>query len=249
MKTKDTEKKAASAAVAAAAAAGMLLNGLFSSPAELAGRDETAPPPPAPVIEYVLADAEPDDGDDAAAPDEEKEKRDSFRSRLRRKILTMPQSIRAVIGVPLWGIGWVLTRLLSSLWAGLLSPALGGILPWVAAALLLMAAVVLTLKTVFPDLPLKKLLNKRNFLTVFLGMAALTVADLLLGYFIPDRDGIRVLVKLCGSLAVMAAAVIPAILAENARRRERSIPVDSEAAFREKVLALADSAKQTVQSF
>ena len=249
MKKSENEKKAASKIVALTAAAGMLISSAFSSPAELLKQEDSAiPPPPAAVVEYAAPDVGDDDGDDALEPEEESEEKLSFRARLRRRILRMPQAVRAVIGVPLWGIGWGITSLLSLIWTGLLSPAFGVILKWIVAAALLFLAVILTVKAVFPDIPLKKLVNKRNFLTVFIGMAVLAAADTVLGIALPDKEYVSLIVKSVGSLGVMAIAVVPAILSENKKRSEEIIEspakeIAQERNYRAEVLAIADSVK------
>lgn len=254
MKTDEKGKKTTAAAVSVIAAAGVLVNSMFASPAELTKRDETVPPPPAAVVDYILPDTDPDDdGDDSAVDtDEEKKGRLSFSARMRRRIMAMPQGVRAVIGVPLWGIGWVITGLLSMIWTGVISPALGTVLTWAAAALLVLAAAVTAIKAVFPDMPIKKILNKRNILTVLIGMTLLGAADTVITLVLPDKRYIPLIVKLAGSLAVMASAVIPSIIAENARRREDSIELaekaeelqpEKERDYRAEVLELVDSIK------
>ena len=104
---------------------------------------------------------------------------------------------------------------------------------------------ILTVKAVFPDIPLKKLLNKRNFLTVFIGMGVLAVADTVLGIAIPDKEYLSLIVKSVGSLGIMAAAVVPAILSENkARKASPSVETDEpERDYRKEILELADSVK------
>ena len=248
MSKKDNEKKVASKAVAVAAAAGMLVSSAFSSPSELLQDNEDAVlAPPAAVVEYVLPDATPDDDDGAMAPDDENEEKLSFRAKLRRRILRIPLAVRAVIGVPLWGIGWGITSLLSLVWTGVLSPAFAVILKWIVAAALLLLAVMLTVKAVFPDIPLKKLINKRNFLTVFIGMGALGAVDTVLCHLIPDKGYISLAVKVIGSLGIMAAAVVPAIISENKRRREDCVEAPEEEVeewdYRKDILELADSVK------
>lgn len=247
MKRSDNEKKAASKAVAVAAAAGMLVSSAFSSPADLLQDDDDAAlaPPPA-IVEYVTADTGPDgDDDDASQPDEETEEKLSFRGRVRRRILRMPLAVRAIIGVPLWGIGWGITSLLSLIWTGLLSPVFATVLKWIVAAALLFLAVILTVKAVFPDIPLKKLLNKRNFLTVFIGMGVLAAADTVLGIAIPDKEYVSLIVKAVGSLGIMAAAVVPAVVSENRVRKaapEEEIEEEPRD-YRKEILELADSVK------
>lgn len=250
MSKKEIEKKAASKAVAIAAAAGMLVSSAFSSPADLLqDDDDSALAPPAAVVEYMPTDTGPDgDDDDASLSDEESEEKLSLRGRIRRRILRMPQAVRAVIGVPLWGIGWGITSLLSLLWTGILSPAFAVVLKWVVAAALLLLVVALTLKAVFPDIPLKKLINKRNFLTVFIGMGVLGAVDTVLCHLIPDKGYISLIVKVVGSLGILAAAVVPAIISENKRREEEYVEdfeeeTEEEWDYRKEILDLADSVK------
>ena len=238
----ERENKAAKKAVALIAAAGMLIGNLFSSPAELLQKDEGAiPPPPAAIVDYAVPDAGPDDDGDASAPDEEGEEKLSLRGRLRRRILRLPLFVRALIGVPLWGIGWGITSLLSLLWSALLSPVFAAVLKWIFAAALLLLAVMLTVKAVFPDIPLKKLLTKRSFLTVFIGMGVLAAADTALGIAIPDKEFISVIVKAVGSLGVMALAVVPAIAGENRKREDEAEAEEYD--YRREILELADSVK------
>lgn len=248
MSKKDIEKKVASKAVAVAAAAGMLVSSAFSSPADLLqDEDDAALTPPAAVVEYVTADTGPDD-DDASTAEEENEEKLSLRGKIRRRILRMPQAVRAIIGVPLWGIGWGITSLLSLLWSAVLSPVFAVVLKWVVAAALLLLVVALTLKAVFPDIPLKKLLNKRNFLTVFIGMGVLGATDTVLCHLIPDKGYISLAVKIIGSLCIMAAAVVPAIISENKRRADECAEApeeepDADWDYRKEILELADSVK------
>lgn len=241
----ERENKAAQKAVALVAAAGMLIGNLFSSPAELLQKDEgTIPPPPAAIVEYAAPDASPDDDGDASTPDEEGEEKLSFRGRLRRRILRLPLTVRALVGVPLWGIGWGITSLLSLLWSAILSPVFAVVLKWIFAAALLLLAVMLTVKAVFPDIPLKKLLTKRNFLTVFIGMGALAAADTVLGIAIPDKEYVSLIVKAVGSIGVMALAVVPAILGENkARNAAATEETEEERDYRKEILEFADSVK------
>lgn len=248
MSKKDIEKKVASKAVAVAAAAGMLVSSAFSSPADLLQDDDDAAlTPPAAVVEYVSSDTGPDD-DDASATEEESEEKLSLRGKIRRRILRMPQAVRAIIGVPLWGIGWGITSLLSLLWSAVLSPVFAVVLKWVVAAALLLLVVALTLKAVFPDIPLKKLINKKNFLTVFIGMGVLGGLDTVLCHLIPDKGYISLAVKIIGSLGIMAAAVVPAIISENKRRKDECAEApeekpDADWDYRKEILELADSVK------
>lgn len=94
-------KIAAAAAVTTVAAAGMVTGTLFHSPTELMDVSE-----PVPVVEHVSEE-------ETAALERPREA-----NRLRRWIRSLPPVFRLLVGVPLWGIGWVCLPALSALWSG-----------------------------------------------------------------------------------------------------------------------------------
>lgn len=232
-------KKQAAAAAAAVIAAGAVLGGSFDSPADLL-EDHKDLFSSTPVVEYAVND---DDGADDGNDAEEAEERRG-RNRVRRFVKSIPVGVRAVVGVPLWCVGWLVITLVSGLWGAVLSPALGTVLKWVLAAAVMLALLLAMLKIVFPDMPLKKIFNKKSILTALFGIAAVGVLDAGLRFFLPEQKTAAELLRFFGTLAVFTLSAIPLISAEVKRRREikeKEDEADSEERLRRYALELADS--------
>ena len=257
-KKKNVGGAAAATAVAAVTAAGMLVGGAYASPDELMNDG------PQPIVQTLAANgAQPvDDGgagaDDGVAEEEagsEEEKRGAY-SGVRKLMRAAPSGVRALVGVPLWALGTVVTMLASALWSSVLSPAAAQILSWLGIAL--MAALIFTLavKTVLPDLPLKKILKRRSLLCIGVLCLVCAVADAALPLFWEDYQKLSAIVKLVGSLVCTG---VPAafFLRRHYRRKPAEIvaevvepepepepeltPEEKEAASRKLVEELADS--------
>ena len=235
-----TKKRAAATAAAVIAAAGTVLGGSFDSPADLLD-DDSDVLSSGPIVEYAVNnDTGADDGDDAEEADE-----NSRRGRVRRIVKSMPVGVRAVVGVPLWCVGWLIITLASGLWAAVLSPVLGTVLKWVLAALAMLALLLAMLKIVFPDMPIKKIFNKKSILTALIGIAAVGVLDAALRFFLPEQKTAAELLRFFGTLAVFTLSAIPLISSEVKRRREireKEDEKDREQRLRRYALELADSA-------
>lgn len=235
-----TKKRAAATAAAVIAAAGTVLGGSFDSPTDLLDDDDDILNP-SPVVEYAINDdGIADGGDDTGEADE-----DSRRSRVRRVVKSLPTGVRAVVGVPLWCVGWLLITLASTLWGAVLSPALGTVLKWVCAAAIMLLVLLVMLKIVFPDMPLKKIFNKKSILTALIGIAAVGVLDAALRFFLPEQRTAAELLRFFGTLAVFTLSAIPLISSEVKRRRElkeKEIEADREDRLRRYALELAETA-------
>ena len=201
----------AKSAVAVAASAGVLLGGLFHSPADLlkdpAEIDRALAPP---AIELVIQendeDPEPDpagDGGTEQQDEEEEEKRRGFRAFLRRLILKAPKSVRAAVGIPLWAAGWGLIALFSGLWSAVLSPLAGTILGWIVVAAVILLCIIGTVKAVLPDLPVRKILNRKTILIVVCGIAICAGADALLPLVWTGYEAVRNVLRITGATAVL----------------------------------------------
>ena len=158
-KDKAGKKRAAAPAVAAIAAAGLTLGTLFSSPAELLNKEFLLTPP------YELSDciiADDDDDADISSENEQEEKQKGIRAALRRLFQRLPFGVKAFAGVPVWIIGRVLLAVLAPLIQNVLPSALMAVLKYLCIAALIFAAVVLPVKAVMPEVPLKKLVTNRK---------------------------------------------------------------------------------------
>jgi hypothetical protein len=251
----------AASAVATVTAAGVLVGGAYSSPEELMNDG------PVPVVDTLLNNDVPaDDGglgpsdfEEEMAGAEDEEKR-GVRAAVRKRMRKAPVGVRAMIGVPLWIIGTVAIMALSTLWTGVISPAATLLLSWAAIALLAVLIYTLAVKAVFPDMPLKKILNKRSILGIGILCLIFGVADAALPLFWDDYLALSRIVKLVGSMICTGVPVIWFL-----RRRKREEPEEivaeaveepepkpeptmeeKEAAARKLVQELADSVSRKI---
>ncbi len=231
-KKKSLKRRTATAAVAAAASAGVVLGGLFESPEDLlnSGGEDA---PEAVAAAFHSAEAEAAEGeslDDEAVEtdDEEERRRGGVRARARAWILRLPFGVRAAVGVPLWALGSGILWLLSALWGTVLSPAVRAFLPWLCLAAMLLGVFLLAAKTMFPDLPLRKILNRRSLLALLLGAAALWAADALIPLFEPGYRRVSDIVS--AAAATLLLLGVTAAFAARERKRRRIAREELEAA-------------------
>ena len=242
------KNKGAATAAATVAAAGVLIGGSFEAPADILKDNDSALAPP-PIVETLNAEIDPGDGDagneDAAAEEEEEEKKKSgVRQKTRDFVLRLPLAVRACVAVPLWCVGWTLISAASLLWAGVLSPAGAAIAKWVAIALMILAALAVTVKTVFPKTPLKKIFNKYTLLWVLGGSTAFCIADVVLQRVYPDMPRLFDIARAATSAALLIAALIP-VLKHEKKARDKQRAEEEEA--RERAEAAAREAELEAQ--
>jgi hypothetical protein len=172
----DLKKTAVRGAAAAVLVASLLAGSAFSDPAEImegqGASNYRQPPIVMDASDFVNTPVEDDDDGDA---DEEKTARTGVVSRFRQAVLSMPQSVRILLISPLWLIGTALMTLVSFLWSTLFaSPLAAFIASFALGFALLTGLFTVTAKTLFPDLPLGKILCKKNVL--ILGCLALLLS-------------------------------------------------------------------------
>ena len=121
------------------------------------------------------------------------------------------------------GADTAVIALVSSLWSAVLSPVASTVLSWLVFAALAVLIFALAVKTVFPDLPLKKILNKRSVLTIVLLCFLFGVVDCVLPFFWDDYEQLSRLLKLVGSLICTGVPVGFFV-----RRRQRKLKKQAE---------------------
>ena len=244
-KKKSWKKKTAVGMVAAAASASVLVGGAFDSPADLLNTDNNDNNAPAPVVHTLTAQTPDITGIGDTGNSEDGDEQRQRLPAVRRFIQSLPVGVRAVVGVPLWCIGWGITEALSLLWQAALTPVGGKILSWLLAAAVCVLVYALTAKALFPHAPWKKILRPRNLLIVIGGMIVLGVADTLLGVFWSEYPPISRLLRLVGGALMVTATCLSA--RKLLRRRDKedkpapavipSLRTDVE----QQAMALADS--------
>lgn len=219
MSEHEKEKKAAvTSAVAVAAAASLIAGSLMDSPRELLEGEGASPEP-------IVRDlAEWDDGvddedlDEEESQDEEDRKRGGLRSLMRARILRLPLAVRLLFVLPAWAVGSLLLTGGSALFSAL-APAAGQVLGAILMAAVLFGAFLLAAKAVFPDLPLKKILNRRTVPALCIAGVLLAALDALLPLVWADYAGWRNALRAIALLAVLTALVIAFARREGKRRR------------------------------
>ncbi|MBQ3275605.1 MAG: hypothetical protein IJH47_00925 [Oscillospiraceae bacterium] len=221
-KRKKKHRQAAATAVAAVTSAGVVMGGMFASPDDLLNGNDDGGGSVTVTDTYTPDAADGDDIDEIEAGEEDDEsRRRGVRARARQWIWRLPYGVRAVIGVPLWAVGWLIITGATALWSGVLSPVFGTILGWIVTAAVLLGAFALTGKALFPDLPLKKIVNKRNFLALLIGTAVLAVADNVVPLFWDGYAKIAGVVRAVGSAGLLGG--VTAVFAKRERRRRKKL--------------------------
>ncbi len=209
------KKKIAASVLTATTAAGLATGSVFGSPAEMLKNE------PAIVVE---ANDMTETDTDAADDDEADEKKKTVKGSVRKWILQLPLAVRALVGVPLWALGSFLYFAASSLWTAVLHPVAGVLLGILLAALLLFLVFTLTVKAVFPDVPLRKIMNKENFLGVLAGTLLLAVICALLGVFWEDYPRFEWVVKLGGGALVLLLLVLKVTVGPDSYQNAYELP-------------------------
>ena len=173
-KSRKTAKKVAAGAASAVAAAGLLVNTVVTDPATLLKPSGEAASDPSHVCVV--------DGVDRRSYILETEENEPYtlRERICLRIQSWPLPVRALVVLPLWGIGELLITLLSALWN---SPIGQIFLHFLLEAALLTGLFLFVWKLLFPHVPVKKLFSRKRLPWIIGGVAVITVADALLGYY------------------------------------------------------------------
>lgn len=209
------KRSAAVSAVALLTAASVMTGSLFESPTALLSNEG------APTAIYAMAndyDGAADDGSDVDEDEgEETRRRGGVRAMLRERILRLPLVVRLLAVLPLWALGSVILAAAGAAWP-LLSPVLGKVAGFALMLALLLGSFLLAAKAAFPDLPIKKLVSRRNLVALLLGASALTVADAVLGAVWGEYEQSKDIILSVGFFLALSCATVPFALREQKRR-------------------------------
>lgn len=226
-KKKTRHGKAVASAVAAVTAAGVMVGSSFASPQEILEDG------PEPIVQTLAMDAQNDmdadgggtDSGDEELGEEEEEKR-GVRASVRKLVRSAPAEVRALVVLPLWALGTLAIALGNAMWSAVLSPVASAILSWAGLAVLAALMFALAVKTVFPDLPLKKILNKRSLLTIASLCLLFGVLDALLPFFWEDYQKLSNILKVVGSLICTGVPV--AFFLRRHKRKQAQTVIEAE---------------------
>jgi len=242
---KSQKKKAAVSAVAAVTAASVLVGGAFNSPAELL---EDSPDALIQTMDMELGSQT--DAGDGADDGEEEESKARQGAVVRRLIMQAPVPLRALVALPLWLVGTLLCELGAVLWAAVLSPVFATLLNWLAVALVVLLVFLMAAKTIAPELPIKKILNKKSVPGILVLCLCFGVLDSVLPLFSEGYEQFSQWMRIGGS-CVCTVVPLGFFLRWNKRRlrkKQESLELEEELSYearekaaRELVLELADS--------
>ena len=207
----DNKKKVAAAVAATIAASGAAVDASFDNPADLLQADANTEP----KIQYV--DLENDQDPGTVQEDEKKEQQTGKSGLLREWILGLPLAVRAVFVLPFWFVGHMIILGGSALFTAA-SPVIHWLLGFLLIALVIAGAFTATAKAMFPDLPIRKILNKHSIKWILIAAAAVWLADLLLGVFWAEYAHFKSLILGGFTLISIASVVIWFARREHRRR-------------------------------
>ena len=148
--------------------------------------------------------------DDDIFDDYDQEDSNYFKNIILNLIYKLPKFIRIIFIVPMWFLGTFISFMLNKL-LKLLSPILGLIIDFIVSTLISLLIIVICVKILFPNLSLKKILNKKTILTVVIGNFILFILDIIMPHIYPDYTFYRNLFKLIVRTIIIIILLIPFI--------------------------------------
>ncbi|MBQ1476938.1 MAG: hypothetical protein IIZ33_02200 [Erysipelotrichaceae bacterium] len=188
------KKKASIGILASLTSISVLLGGVFDSPKELVEENHEKP---VILIENI------DDYSEDELENEEGKDHTGYKDKLKRQIYRIPLRIRMIFCVPLWCLGTMILSLGEFLWGSLLSPVLNVLLTFLLQTIILMAVIGICVKLLFPDLPWRKIFNKRTLLAVLIGSLIMSLLDAVLPLFWKEYRYYKMLGKFLIGLVIL----------------------------------------------
>lgn len=197
------KKKIATGLIASVTSASVLLGGTFDSPKDIIN-DEYHKRPVA-VVETM-----DDDGDEDTLENHEKDKAIQ-KEKIKKLIYRIPVKIRSIICIPLWAVGTILIAIFTALFNLTGSAILAILFNFFLTFLFLFLTVIISLKLLFPGIPLRKLLNKKIFLFIFLASIIISLADIFMPMIWNDYNFYRNISKFIIGLFFLVLIIRPFI--------------------------------------
>lgn len=191
-------KQVGRAAAGAGVALSLLIGSLFGSPAELAEeRNIGAASPPA-IVQTVQVDNayEPFTMEEEPAAEEKR----TFRDKLRQLIMRMPVWLRVTLLMPCWAVGFAFMQAVTLLGTLLKIPILGWALRLLIGAGLVFCLIILAQKLLFPEIPLKKVLSRKNVIPLAAACAVMGAAGILGDILWRDKRWITFIIQASSAL-------------------------------------------------
>lgn len=251
-------------AVALVTSASVLVGGIFQSPALLPDDGDLMP-----QVVYTESDDDDldgsgDDGDEeetgeekaaeSAVAAEEMESPPSVWDDVRRRLQKLPLAVK-LLAIPLAALlCWLVFTGVSALLGSVLGVVAAKLIAWLLTAGAVVGGTAVAAKALFPDVPLKKILNRRTVSGALVGAVTLAAADLLLPLVWTEYVHLSAILRALGLTAVIGVVVAAFSKREKKRRaldralleepepEEEPEEVEEEKPLtREDILAIADT--------
>lgn len=210
----DKKKAAATAVATTIAASSAAVGATFDEPADILQNTYHEP-----VVEFIDMDAGPDDGGQTEDESKGRQMVSEAKGTFSEWILELPLLVRTIFVVPMWFLGNMIIYA-GQLAVTALSPFWQGLLHLLILALALTAAFAVTAKVMFPDVPLKKILNRKNFRSVLIASVLVFGVDLALKLGWPEYLRYRMPAVAALTLLVLFFLVVRFGSRETRRRRK-----------------------------
>ena len=220
VKGKTLKGKLITAVTALSLFTGITAGSVFDSPSEITLSDVKEPTPIVEVVDLGKKNASME----IQAPDEEliEEEKKTLKQRIKERIQAMPAAVRTVVVLPLYYVGTIVTRLAGAAFSTIMTPVLAALLKWLVLAFVIFAGVVIALKAIFPDIPLKKLLRPRNFLYVLLSVIVIALIDKAMPLIFSDYRKWADTVAFALGLIAVIIIVVPTAVSISRKRRSKA---------------------------
>lgn len=182
-----------------------LLAGMaFDSPADILDEQQDThlsnPPIVMDIDEYVNTDV--DDDEDS---DEQKASKPGLAARFRQAVLSLPSPVRLLVITPLWLLGTGLMTLITFLWNVIFASPVGAFIASFAVGFAVLTGLfAVTAKTLFPDVPLRDILSKRNLTILAVSAVVLSGLDAAMPLFWNKYPAVSFLVKLAFGAGIIS---------------------------------------------
>ena len=174
-------KKTAQAAAGAGLAISLFFGSMFSGPQEIIEPDTAAPPA---IVQVMEREA---DNNEMIPEEAESEEKRTLRARIRARLMAMPLFARLLLLLPAWAVGFAIIWGVSALFGMLGLPVIGTVVKFVLGAAGVFGLVLLGQKLIFPDVPIKQLLSRKNLTALIVSAGVIALAGSLAPIFWKDK--------------------------------------------------------------
>ena len=123
----------------------------------------------------------------------------------------IPLFLRTIIGVPLWILGNLLIKLIDKLAKLTLMPFLKFLLMWFLLFLVILLIIVLCIKILFPEIPFRKIINKKLIINVAIGTFIISVVNIVMPLIWKEYIDYKYTVTFILGLVLIVLNILPFI--------------------------------------